>query len=67
MAGINRKKRKDSFMAKPATGWLHDDRALNAGRGVYVRCGFPSTDPAPTNSKLNFLSYLVVNQSTLRA
>lgn len=45
MAGINRKKRKESFMVKPATGWLHDDRALNAGRGVYVRypCKFIGT------------------------
>ena len=42
MSKINRKKRKESFMVKPATGWLHDDRALNAGRGVYVRCGLPS-------------------------
>ena len=24
-------------MVKPDTGWLHDDRALNAGRGVFVQ------------------------------
>jgi len=24
-------------MVKPDAGWLHDDRALNAGRGVFVQ------------------------------
>eukprot|EP00039_Didymoeca_costata_P019373 m.337283 g.337283 ORF g.337283 m.337283 type:complete len:340 (+) comp18093_c0_seq1:130-1149(+) len=29
------RKREGSFMVKPATGWLHDDRGLQAGRGVF--------------------------------
>jgi len=39
------RKRQGSVLEKPASGWLHDDRGMQAGRGVFFsfQCNFVGT------------------------